>query len=30
MQWRVIGIHDSPITGQDGNREFLIAASKPV
>ena len=29
MKWRVIGITDSPITGQDGNREFLIAATKP-
>ncbi|HEU0071310.1 MAG TPA: TlyA family RNA methyltransferase [Alphaproteobacteria bacterium] len=29
MKWQVIGITDSPITGQDGNREFLIAATKP-
>ena len=26
--WRVIGITDSPITGADGNREFLIAAKR--
>ncbi|MEX0808913.1 MAG: TlyA family RNA methyltransferase [Dongiaceae bacterium] len=26
--WQVIGIVDSPITGADGNREFLIAAQK--
>ena len=24
--WRVLGISESPITGADGNREFLIAA----
>ena len=24
--WRVLGITESPITGQEGNREFLIAA----
>ncbi len=24
--WRVMGVADSPITGADGNREFLIAA----
>jgi 23S rRNA (cytidine1920-2'-O)/16S rRNA (cytidine1409-2'-O)-methyltransferase len=24
--WRVLGITDSPITGPEGNREFLIAA----
>ena len=29
MKWTVIGLTDSPITGQDGNREFLIAARKP-
>ena len=27
--WRVLGLEDSPITGADGNREFLIAAEKP-
>jgi 23S rRNA (cytidine1920-2'-O)/16S rRNA (cytidine1409-2'-O)-methyltransferase len=27
--WRVIGITASPVTGGDGNREFLIAAEKP-
>jgi 23S rRNA (cytidine1920-2'-O)/16S rRNA (cytidine1409-2'-O)-methyltransferase len=27
--WRVIGITGSPVTGGDGNREFLIAAEKP-
>lgn len=26
--WRVLGIEDSPITGADGNREFLVAAEK--
>lgn len=25
--WRVLGLTDSPITGSDGNREFLIAAA---
>jgi 23S rRNA (cytidine1920-2'-O)/16S rRNA (cytidine1409-2'-O)-methyltransferase len=24
--WTVLGIVESPITGQDGNREFLIGA----
>ena len=24
--WRVLGITESPITGPEGNREFLIAA----
>ena len=28
MGWRVLGITESPITGQDGNKEFLIAASR--
>lgn len=27
--WAVLGLTDSPITGSDGNREFLIAAQKP-
>ncbi|MBK0401271.1 TlyA family RNA methyltransferase [Limibaculum sp. M0105] len=27
--WQVTGEAESPITGADGNREFLIAASKP-
>ena len=27
--WNVIGLDASPITGADGNREFLIAAGKP-
>jgi 23S rRNA (cytidine1920-2'-O)/16S rRNA (cytidine1409-2'-O)-methyltransferase len=27
--WQVQGIEPSPITGSDGNREFLVAASKP-
>jgi 23S rRNA (cytidine1920-2'-O)/16S rRNA (cytidine1409-2'-O)-methyltransferase len=27
--WRVIGLTESPITGADGNREFLIAAHRP-
>jgi 23S rRNA (cytidine1920-2'-O)/16S rRNA (cytidine1409-2'-O)-methyltransferase len=26
--WRVLGITDSPITGPEGNREFLIAAAR--
>jgi 23S rRNA (cytidine1920-2'-O)/16S rRNA (cytidine1409-2'-O)-methyltransferase len=26
--WSVIGITDSPITGADGNREFLIAGRR--
>ena len=26
--WRVLGIAESPITGPEGNREFLIAAAK--
>jgi len=26
--WRVLGITDSPITGPEGNREFLIAAGR--
>jgi len=26
--WTVLGVTDSPITGQEGNREFLIAASR--
>ena len=26
--WHVIGVTDSPITGADGNREFLIAAKR--
>ncbi|HEY4136664.1 MAG TPA: TlyA family RNA methyltransferase [Alphaproteobacteria bacterium] len=30
MHWNIIGVTDSPITGQDGNREFLIAATKPA
>ncbi len=29
MGWRVEGIVPSPITGPKGNREFLIAATKP-
>ena len=27
--WQVVGLTDSPIAGADGNREFLIAASRP-
>ena len=27
--WRVLGVSESPITGPKGNREFLIAASRP-
>ena len=26
--WQVLGITESPITGPEGNREFLIAATK--
>ena len=26
--WRVLGLTESPITGPQGNREFLIAAVK--
>jgi 23S rRNA (cytidine1920-2'-O)/16S rRNA (cytidine1409-2'-O)-methyltransferase len=29
QKWNVLGHMDSPITGGDGNREFLIAAVKP-
>ena len=28
--WRVLGVEASPITGPEGNREFLIAAEKPA
>lgn len=28
MGWHVMGITDSPISGQDGNKEFLIAATR--
>lgn len=28
MGWHVLGITESPITGQDGNKEFLVAASR--
>jgi len=27
--WTVEGVHESPITGPEGNREFLLAARKP-
>ncbi|MDA8253463.1 MAG: TlyA family RNA methyltransferase [Rhodospirillales bacterium] len=27
--WRVIGVTESPITGPEGNREFLLAAERP-
>jgi 23S rRNA (cytidine1920-2'-O)/16S rRNA (cytidine1409-2'-O)-methyltransferase len=30
MQWDVLGIAPSPITGAEGNKEFLIAAKKPI
>jgi 23S rRNA (cytidine1920-2'-O)/16S rRNA (cytidine1409-2'-O)-methyltransferase len=26
--WRVLGVTESPITGPEGNKEFLIAAEK--
>jgi len=29
QNWRVIGTEPSPISGSDGNREFLIATEKP-
>ena len=29
MRWRVLGLTDSPITGADGNIEFLVAAERP-
>jgi 23S rRNA (cytidine1920-2'-O)/16S rRNA (cytidine1409-2'-O)-methyltransferase len=28
MGWHVLGMTESPISGQDGNKEFLIAASR--
>ena len=30
MKWTVMGITESPITGAEGNKEFLIAARKPI
>jgi len=30
MGWQVLGIADSPVTGADGNREFLVAARRPA
>ena len=27
--WNVIGLEPSPISGGDGNREFLVAARAP-
>ncbi len=30
MAWRVLGLTESPITGPEGNREFLIAAARPA
>ena len=29
LGWRVIGVTPSPIQGGDGNREFLLCASRP-
>ena len=29
MGWTVLGLTESPITGPQGNVEFLIAAAKP-
>ena len=29
MGWEVLGLTESPVTGTDGNREFLIAGRKP-
>ena len=28
MGWKVLGLAESPVTGADGNREFLIAATR--
>jgi len=28
--WRVLGMAESPITGPEGNKEFLIAAARPA
>lgn len=30
MKWTVVGLTDSPITGAEGNKEFLIAARKTL
>ncbi|WP_112320360.1 TlyA family RNA methyltransferase [Oceanibium sediminis] len=30
LGWRVDGVTDSPITGADGNREYLLAATRPL
>jgi 23S rRNA (cytidine1920-2'-O)/16S rRNA (cytidine1409-2'-O)-methyltransferase len=30
LGWRVLGLIDSPITGGDGNREFLVGARLPL
>ena len=30
MGWNVLGLEPSPITGGDGNHEFLIAAKRPL
>lgn len=30
MGWEVLGLVESPVTGADGNREFLIAGRKPA
>lgn len=29
LGWQIVGIEPSPITGGDGNREFLLAARRP-
>jgi 23S rRNA (cytidine1920-2'-O)/16S rRNA (cytidine1409-2'-O)-methyltransferase len=29
MGWRILGVTPSPITGAEGNKEFLVAAQKP-
>jgi 23S rRNA (cytidine1920-2'-O)/16S rRNA (cytidine1409-2'-O)-methyltransferase len=29
MGWRSLGLIPSPITGGDGNQEFLLAGHKP-
>ena len=30
MKWSIIGLTESPITGAEGNKEFLICARKPA
>jgi 23S rRNA (cytidine1920-2'-O)/16S rRNA (cytidine1409-2'-O)-methyltransferase len=30
LKWEIIGMTDSPITGTDGNQEFLLVAGLPA